>query len=35
MTRAPSRAMASPVAPWPDSLGINKPFSTPDAGGFT
>jgi hypothetical protein len=27
--------MASPVDPWPDSLGINMPLSTSVAGGFT
>ena len=35
MTRAPSRAMASPVDPGADSLGINMPSSTSVAGGFT
>ena len=35
ITKAPNKAMASPVAPWPLSLGINMPFNTSVAGGFT
>lgn len=33
--RAPKRAIASPTAPSPESLGTNIPLSTPEAGGFT
>ncbi|KVH94769.1 hypothetical protein Ccrd_003172, partial [Cynara cardunculus var. scolymus] len=35
ITSAPSNAMASPVAPRPPSFGMNIPFSTSAAGGFT
>ena len=35
MTRAPKSAMASVVAVEPLSLGINMPFITLEAGGFT
>lgn len=35
MTRAPNKAMASPVAPWPESFGTNIPFITSSAGGLT
>ena len=34
MTRAPRRAMESPVALWPESFGMNIPSAIPLAGGF-
>ena len=35
MIRAPRRAIASPVAPAPLSLGMKSPLRTSTAGGFT